>query len=209
MNRLRSFPAVVAMATALLLPLAGGCQSPPMQAEMPATNDADFFMNLAYKDVATLADAYRAVAMLHAGDEDGLMAPGEARDYLVERGVVPASWSPTGGAALTKGELAYMICQALGIKGGVTMRIFGPSKRYCLYEASYQQLMAGGSDYQYVTGGELVSTIDRADRYSRRNEPDDNFDEAAMTAAAIGTSDNNSTTAAAGDADNAEEGEQQ
>ena len=190
MNRLLK---IVCAATAVLvLSLGGvGCQRPVMRAETPAMNDADFFMNLAYKDVASLADGYRAVALLHSQEaEEGLLNAADAREYLVSEGIVPRSWHATGEAPLTKGELAYMVCQSLGLKGGVTMRIFGPSKRYCLYEASYQELMVGGADYQYVSGGELVSTIDRADRYVQKREGQAAEDAPVEPAAAAAQGDN-------------------
>jgi hypothetical protein len=64
-----------------------------------------------------------------------------------------------------------MVCRALGVKGGLTMRIFGPSERYCLRECQYLELMAsGGCTYQDCRGGELVSVIDRADRYKLEKE---------------------------------------
>ncbi len=160
----------------------GGCQVPPMRGETPAANDADFFMNLAYKDVASLGDGYRAVALLQKPGSTEVMPTAQARDLLVERNAVPRSWDAGGEKPLTKGELAYMICQSLEIKGGVTMRVFGPSQRYCLFEAAYQELMLGGATDQYVTGGELVSTIDRADRYLQNRQQGEELPAASLDA---------------------------
>ena len=107
---------------------------------------------------------YKAVALLSRGQFD-LRDAAAARDYLVGSKIARSGWPTAADAPLTKGRLAYMVCQALGIKGGVTMRLFGPSQRYCLAECQYLELMTGGADYEHVTGGELVSVIDRADQY--------------------------------------------
>jgi hypothetical protein len=143
--------------------------TPSARADTPAKSDAQFFMLLAHKPAATLNDGYQAVAMLVRGD--GKLLPPEAcRTLLVQRKVARASWGSDPKAALSKGKLAYMVCQALGIKGGVTMRLFGPSERYCLFECLHLDLMVGGATYQSCTGGELVGVVNRADEYQQEHK---------------------------------------
>lgn len=157
-------------------------------------SDAQFFMLLAYKPVASLNDAYQAVAMVVRGD--GKVAPAdECRKLLVERKIARESWGGDPATPLTKGKLAYMICQALGIKGGLTMRLFGPSERYCFFECQYLELMAGGAAYQHCAGGELVSVIDRADEYKRK--------QAEAAAGEAGKAEGASATAEGGAGDEA------
>jgi len=140
-----------------------------VRADTPGDTDAEFFMALSYKQVAMMDDGYKAVALLSRGQFD-LRDAAAARDYLVGSKIARSGWPATADAPLTKGRLAYMVCQALGIKGGVTMRLFGPSQRYCLAECQYLELMTGGAEYEHVTGGELVSVIDRADQYRQSKE---------------------------------------
>jgi len=146
-----------------------GLFAPQARADTPGETDAEFFMSLSYKKVAMLDDAYRAVAILTRGKDD-LKEPAKCRDFLVERKIARGKWGLAPDTPLTKGKLAYMVCQALGIKGGVTMRLFGPSQRYCLFECEFLELMTGGAPYEHVTGGELVSTIDRADQHKQTEE---------------------------------------
>ena len=155
-----------------------GLFAPEARADTPGETDAEFFMSLSYKRVAMVDDGYRAVAILARGKDD-LKEPGKCRDFLLERKIALQKWGLAPDEPLTKGKLAYMVCQALGIKGGVTMRLFGPSQRYCLFECEYLELMTGGAPYEHVTGGELVSTIDRADQHKLAEEA-----EAAKKAAA-------------------------
>jgi hypothetical protein len=134
------------------------------RADTPGANDAEFFMMLNYKKAAMLPDGYRAVAILARGLDD-LKDPAKCRDYLVEKKIARSSWGNDPKEPLTKGRLAYMVCQALGIKGGLIMRLTGPTERYCLLECAYLEFIINGADYQNCTGGELTSVIDRADAY--------------------------------------------
>lgn len=149
--------------------LVGGCvilalAASAVRADTPAESDAQFFMLLVQKPVATMNDGYQAVAML-AEESAELRPADECHKMLTERGIAHENWTEGGSEPLPKGRLAYMLCQALDIKGGLTMRVFGPSDRYCLFECQYLELMPGGAQYQHVTGGELVSAVDRAEMY--------------------------------------------
>jgi len=132
----------------------------------PGPSDAAFFAELGYKDTATAADASRALAILvsegsQVGDDFET-----AKAYLAKRGVLAGGWfaKAAADAPVSRGHLAVLICKTLGIKGGIWMRMFGPNPRLALNECAYLEVMVRGCDYGYVTGGELVGVIDRADR---------------------------------------------
>jgi len=154
----------------ILAALAVCLAAAPAWADTSAESDAQFFMLLACKPAATLGDGYRAVALLVRGDNQ-LTDQAACRKFLVERSIARAAWGDDLKAPLSKGRLAYLVCQALGLKGGLTMRLIGPTERYCLLECAYLNLMVGGTDYKHVTGVELVSVIDRADRYRAEHSP--------------------------------------
>ena len=141
-------------------------------AEMPAEgkaadgagSDAQFFSELGYKDTASASDAARAMAIFVS---EGQWSGGDFiadKKYLRDKGIT-IGWLEGAAATdpVSKGRLAGLICRALGIKGGMWMRLFGPVPRYALRECVYLDLMKGGAEYQHVTGGELVGVIDRAD----------------------------------------------
>ena len=141
--------------------------APAAKAEAaPASSDAAFFGELGYKDVATAADTARALAILISeGKETGADFKA-SKACLTKRGVLPDGWLDTvePAAPTPKGRLAVLICKALGVKGGLWMRLFGPLPRLALNECAYLEVMAAGCDYGHVTGGELVGVIDRTDR---------------------------------------------
>ena len=66
---------------------------------------------------------------------------------------------------LTRGTLGRMICQILGIKGGINMHLFRTSKRYAHKELVYLGIMFQGSSREYVSGKELIVTIIQAINY--------------------------------------------
>jgi hypothetical protein len=149
--------------------------SAPAPAALPAapaaSSDAQFFGELAYKDVATAADTARALAILvSAGKETGADFAA-AKAYLSKQGVMPDGWLDKAAAdtPTDKGHLASLICRALKIQGGLGMRLFGPVPRLALRECAYLELMAMGAEYRHVTGGELAGVIDRADRWRTRH----------------------------------------
>ncbi|MFO8013038.1 MAG: hypothetical protein R6X20_06995 [Phycisphaerae bacterium] len=135
--------------------------------------DAQFFAELGYKPVATASDTARALVILVSegkelgGDYDA------CRAYLRERGILPDGWLQDAGPdePTTKGHLARLICKALGLEGGLWMRLFGPLPRIALNECAYLDLMTRGAVYRHVMGGELVGVIDRADRFRAMGSP--------------------------------------
>jgi hypothetical protein len=148
--------------------LASAADSPPDSppASPPASSDARFFGELAYKDIATAADAARALTILVSEgtrtDEDFA----ECKAYLRSRSVVNHWLSDSKrDDPADKGHLAALLCRALGIKGGLWMRLLGPLPRLALHECIYLNLMITGAEYEHVGGGELVGIIDRADRF--------------------------------------------
>jgi len=62
-----------------------------------------------------------------------------------------------------KGTLAYMVCKALDLQGGVMMHLV-PVRRYAYREAVVQNLMFRGSEWEPLTGPEVVAILGRAER---------------------------------------------
>ncbi len=152
-------------------PAEGPRQARP--ADAPPASDAQFFAELGYKPVATASDVARAlVIFLSEGKELGGDFD-DCRARLRARGVLPDGWLDRAGPddPVTKGNLARLLCKALGLKGGLWMRLLGPLPRIALNECAYLELMKRGATYRHVLGGELVGVIDRADRFRARGTP--------------------------------------
>ncbi len=73
---------------------------------------------------------------------------------------------------LTKGEFAFMICKAIRIKGGLHMRLFGPTPRYAIFDLVYEGVMTAGSERDSVSGREAVAIFVRASKYFNDHKND-------------------------------------
>jgi len=53
------------------------------------------------------------------------------------------------------------------IKGGVLLRLFGPTERYCLREMDEKKLITNRGVWRFVTGMQLISITARTSKYIR------------------------------------------
>jgi hypothetical protein len=126
------------------------------------------------KDRATYGDACRAILSIlkdEHSDADFAAVSGD----LSGRGIVSADWNLQEVSLLTKGTLAYMVCQALNLKGGLTMRLFGVNRRYALRECQQRRLIVGGVTDEYVTGRELIDVITNVTVHREQGNADSQF----------------------------------
>jgi predicted RNase H-like nuclease (RuvC/YqgF family) len=71
---------------------------------------------------------------------------------------------------LRKGLTAYMFCRALGIKGGIMLRLFGMTERYAIKELVHQGMMSSGDVDDIVTGEELIYLVTQAGNYMAKKQ---------------------------------------
>ena len=167
MNALRSAAFVAGMVAAASLPAQD-------QAPKPKESRTAYLRRLYEKDRATYGDACRAVLSLLKNEHTDADFATLAGD-LNGRGITTADWALQESSLLTKGTLAYMVCQALEIKGGVTMRLFGITRRYALRECLYRRLISGGTVDEYVTGRELIDVVTNAAVHREQGHTDSQF----------------------------------
>lgn len=131
--------------------------------------DAFLHEHLAKTSAVTVAEAYRA--MLFLADGDDKHADFDARRAELEsRKIARPEWGLSREACIDKGSVAYMICQIIKLQGGVNFNVFGRltglgDRRYAVRELAYLEIMPPASPHRYITGGELVDAISKADRY--------------------------------------------
>lgn len=147
-------------------------QDPPK--EKPKESRTAYLRRIYEKDRASYGDACRAILSL-IKDEHSDADFGAISGDLAGRNVVSADWGLQESSLLTKGTLAYMVCQALEIKGGVTMRIFGINRRYALRECLHKRLIATGTTDEYVTGRELIDVVTNAAVYKAQGNTDSQY----------------------------------
>ncbi len=170
-----AIPRLFAYAALASMAAASGCGDPTLnvsggQAALPADEGSPGFLDrVASGPTVSENDAFRGVLMLIEGDDPAETFQQRVRT-LAESGVVDSTWSFDADRPMTKGKLAYMICQACDIRGGVILHATGPSQRYCLRELQYLRMMSAGPPYAEVTGMEYVAVLTRADTYRRKQD---------------------------------------
>ncbi len=152
------------------LPLAG--QEKPAANQEPAKESRTAYLRRLYaKDRASYVDACRAILGV-VKDEHSDAAFADLQKDLLARGIVLAEWELTEDSPLTKGTLSYMTFRALDLKGGLTIRLFGLSRRYALRECYQLALITRGSVDEYVTGRELIDVVTNAGIYKLQGNLD-------------------------------------
>jgi hypothetical protein len=164
----------------LLLSLAalfiGGCATVqrPVVADLSGDDQdtqIDFWHTLATKSVCSNDDAFHALLLDFDGTDPN--ATYDARvEALKQRGFVGGGFNRPANEGVMRGTIAVALCKAAGIKGGVTMHLFGLNGRYCLRELVYMGLLPPSSEFQTFSGVELVGVIGRFEDYQRGNPAD-------------------------------------
>jgi len=135
-----------------------------------AADSNQLVRDLADKPVATVEDGLRMILLLTQGvgvEEPFDQVAGKAR----ASDLVRDKWLQKPEEPLRKGQLAYMIVKACGIRGGLTMMALGVTERYALRECIFRDLLERGSTGNYVSGLELLGSIGRAEKYLEEHPP--------------------------------------
>ena len=61
------------------------------------------------------------------------------------------------------GWVAKVVCIETKIKGGATMRVFGPSERYAVHELNHRRWLADMTAQQSITGMQLIALLGEAE----------------------------------------------
>ena len=128
-------------------------------------DNAGFYRDLLKKKTATFGDACRTMLTLKEKKDPGAAPYEELHARARKAGLIEPDWNFKADSPLTKGQVSYMVFKALKLKGGFTLRLFGVSRRYALRECADLGIIKGGESQRYVTGGELMAILSRANQY--------------------------------------------
>lgn len=126
--------------------------------------DIGYFREIADRKVTTINDGCKVITMFLRLDKEYPDFNSQFQ-MLKYKGIVPYNLEAQPDVPLRKGVLAYMVAKALGIKGGVIMRLFGVSQRYALKECVFLDLMMEENAREIVEGKELIGVLLRMEKY--------------------------------------------
>jgi hypothetical protein len=177
--RRASSPATRGLTLALVLVLGvaqlGGCQTAHVAhplTENLAGNDMDsqmdFWHTLADRHVTSNDEALHGMLLFLDGSDPASNYPQRVA-LLKSRNWLPADFNEPADQAIERGPLAYVIVQALSIKGGWVMHVFGPSERYAVRELEDMGLYTLSSPNQTFSGSEFLGIIGKLEDYQQAN----------------------------------------
>jgi hypothetical protein len=122
--------------------------------------ELDFWEGLEQQRIVTVNDALHALLLF--ADEGGSFATYEQRLAAAKRRKwLPAGADPAANESAAVGLVAMAACQVLDVKGGLTMRLLGPSPRYCTRELVFLGILPPRTEHQSLSGLELIDVVGR------------------------------------------------
>jgi len=145
----------------------GGCAATRLKdsaVDHAPTNatELDFWAMLETQSLLTNHDALHGLLLLADGKDDHAVFA-ERLDDARRRGWVGETNQLDPDAAATVGVVSVALCEILKIDGGVTMRLFGRSQRYCTRELVEDGLLPDRTGNQAVRGPEFIELVARAE----------------------------------------------
>lgn len=156
--------------------------------------DTNVYRDLLDKGIATYEDGCRAISGF-ADIPAGTMTFEEVVSELKKKGIAGKRWRYKADKKLTRGIMAYMICNVLDIKGGLTMHAIdatqrftsficrklgakddlalpdlGMAKRYAFLEFQQRKLVPPGNKKTYISGHDLLAMLYRVEQYVKAAE---------------------------------------
>jgi hypothetical protein len=151
-----------------------GCQT--ARVERPLTRELggnepgeqlEFWDRLTEQSVTSNDDAFHGLLMFLDGDDPADDYAGRVR-ALKSRKMIPRGFNHPAEQAVDRGTLAVAILKALNIKGGLTLRVFGPTPRYAVRELVFMELYPPSSPNQTFSGTEFLGIIGKLEDYQRQ-----------------------------------------
>jgi len=138
----------------------------------PARSDEiaqmDFWDAVAKERAVCNRDALRSLLLnfeIDPGDTDAKsLAAARDRGWISEK----EELAPLETARV--GWIAKAICIETGIKGGVTMRVFGPRERYAVHELNFRRWLANMTPNQSISGIQLMALLGAAEDHAAGGE---------------------------------------
>ncbi len=78
-----------------------------------------------------------------------------------QRGWLARDAAPEANESAAIGMMAVAACDILAIKGGLTMRLLGPSPRYCTRELIFLDILPPRTEHQSLSGLEFIDLLGR------------------------------------------------
>jgi hypothetical protein len=160
----------------IVVALLAGCQAARVQQPLTKTlggpdldDQMEFWHQLEARPITSNDEAFHGLLLYLDGTDPG---PDFAHRVaaMKAKGMLPPTFDRPADEAISRGTLAVVLTKAMGIKGGVLMRITGGKvERYAVRELVSMNLYPQSSENQTFNGAEFVGVIGKLEDYQLGN----------------------------------------
>jgi hypothetical protein len=126
-----------------------------------SATELDFWQMLETQSLLTNHDALHGLLLLADGKDDHATFADRLADAR-KRGWIGESTQLDPDAAATVGFVSVALCEILKIDGGLTMKMFGRSQRYCTRALVEAGMLPDRTENQVVRGPEFIDLVAHA-----------------------------------------------
>lgn len=160
-----------ALAGAVAVAVALGCERSRVEdsaiEKFPRqTQELDFLDALMGQVVVTNGDALHGLIAFADGADLASTYAGRV-EVAKRKGWLPGGWDRPPEESAQVGWMAVAACRILGVKGGLTMRLTGPTPRYATKELVFMEVLPLRTDNQSLSGKEFVDFLNRLERFQK------------------------------------------
>lgn len=155
-----------------------GCQSArvaqPLTQELGGNDPGaqlEFWHTLANRPITSNDEAFHGL-LLFLDSKDDAATYDQRVAAMKSRKLLPGGFDEPAEQAVSRGTLAHALVRALGIKGGLMMRLTANHPRYAVRELQFMDLYPPSSINQTFSGTEFLGIIGRIEDYQRGNPAD-------------------------------------
>lgn len=170
-TRVRARCAAALAFAAALAGATSGCErsrveTPAVESFPRGTQELDFLEALSKQVVVTNGDALHGLIGFADGADLSSTYAGRV-EIAKRRGWLPSGWDRPAEESAQVGWMAVAACRILDIRGGLTMRLTGPTPRYATKELVFMDVLPLRTENQALSGQEFVDFLNRLNRFQR------------------------------------------
>lgn len=133
----------------------------------PASKDElEFLDALGKQMVVTNDDALHGLISFADGTDLSTSYEGRV-EVAKKKQWIPESWNRPADESAQVGWMSVAGCRILNVKGGLTMRLTGPTPRYATKELVFMDVLPLRTENQSLSGREFVDYLNRLNRFQR------------------------------------------
>lgn len=124
----------------------------------------EFWNKLSERPLTCNDEAFHGL-LLYLYDRDPAESYADRVRLLKSKKMLPADFNRPAEEAVSRGVLAMAVAEALHIRGGLLMSVFGNNPRYALLELQDNGLFPPSSENQTFSGTEFAGIIGKVEDY--------------------------------------------